>query len=34
MRGIPGANKFTCGEGVDTVLDYNPAKGDTIYYIK
>lgn len=30
MKGVLGANEFICGEGVDTVLDYNPAKGDTI----
>ena len=30
MRGSPGANEFICREGVDTVLDYNPAKVDTI----
>jgi Ca2+-binding RTX toxin-like protein len=30
MRGGPGANEFVCGDGVDTVLDYNPNKGDTI----
>jgi Ca2+-binding RTX toxin-like protein len=30
MRGGPGANEFVCGDGVDTVLDYNPGKGDTI----
>jgi Ca2+-binding RTX toxin-like protein len=30
MRGGPGANEFICGDGVDTVLDYNPAKGDII----
>lgn len=30
MRGGPGANEFICGDGVDTVLDYSPAKGDII----
>jgi hypothetical protein len=30
MRGGLGANEFICGDGVDTVLDYNPAKGDII----
>ena len=30
MRGGPGANEFICGDGVDTVLDYSPAKGDVI----
>jgi hypothetical protein len=26
----PGANEFVCGDGIDTVLDYNPAKGDIV----
>jgi Ca2+-binding RTX toxin-like protein len=30
MRGGTGANEFVCGEGVDTVLDYNPSQGDVI----
>jgi Ca2+-binding RTX toxin-like protein len=30
MRGGPGANEFVCGDGVDTILDYNPAQGDII----
>ena len=30
MRGGPGANEFICGEGIDTILDYNPAQGDVI----
>jgi Ca2+-binding RTX toxin-like protein len=30
MRGGLGANEFICGDGIDTVLDYNPAKGDII----
>jgi Ca2+-binding RTX toxin-like protein len=30
LRGGAGANEFVCGDGVDTVLDYNPAKGDVI----
>jgi Ca2+-binding RTX toxin-like protein len=30
MKGGPGANQFICGEGIDTVLDYNPADGDVI----
>jgi Ca2+-binding RTX toxin-like protein len=30
LRGGAGANEFICGDGVDTVLDYNPAKGDVI----
>lgn len=28
--GGDGADSFNCGEDVDTVLDYNPAQGDTI----
>jgi Ca2+-binding RTX toxin-like protein len=28
MRGGTDANEFVCGEGVDTVLDYNPSQGD------
>ena len=27
---FPGANEFVCGDGVDTILDYNPAQGDII----
>ena len=30
MRGGPGANEFICGDGIDTILDYNPAQGDII----
>ncbi|MFY9565458.1 MAG: hypothetical protein WAQ29_03835 [Nitrososphaeraceae archaeon] len=30
MRVRLGAHEFICGDGVDTVLDYNPAKGDII----
>lgn len=30
MREGTGANEFVCGEGVDTVLDYNPSQGDVI----
>jgi hypothetical protein len=30
MLGGPGANYFECGDGVDTVLDYSPSKGDII----
>jgi Ca2+-binding RTX toxin-like protein len=30
LKGGSGANDFICGDGVDTVLDYDPAKGDTI----
>jgi Ca2+-binding RTX toxin-like protein len=30
LRGGAGANEFVCGDGVDTVLDYNPAQGDVI----
>jgi hypothetical protein len=30
MRGGLGANEFICGTDVDTVLGYNPAKGDII----
>jgi hypothetical protein len=30
MRGGLDANEFICGTGVDTVLGYNPAKGNTI----
>jgi RTX calcium-binding nonapeptide repeat (4 copies) len=28
LKGGPSADQFICGEGIDTVLDYNPAKGD------
>jgi Ca2+-binding RTX toxin-like protein len=30
MKGGEGKNRFVCADGVDTVLDYNPSKGDTI----
>lgn len=30
LTGGPGADKFTCGEGNDTIKDYNPKEGDTI----
>ena len=30
LTGGPGADKFTCGEGNDTINDYNPKEGDTI----
>ena len=30
MLGGPGANYFECGEGMDTVLDYSPSRGDII----
>ena len=30
LKGGAGANRFVCADGVDTVLDYNPSKGDTI----
>ena len=30
LKGGPGKNRFVCADGVDTVLDYNPSKGDTI----
>jgi hypothetical protein len=30
LRGGAGANESVCGDGVDTVLDYDPAKGDVI----
>jgi hypothetical protein len=28
--GGTGADKFICGEGIDTIRDYNPDEGDTI----
>jgi Ca2+-binding RTX toxin-like protein len=30
LKGGAGANEFVCGDGVDTVLNYNPAQGDVI----
>ena len=30
LKGGEGKNRFICADGVDTVLDYNPSKGDTI----
>ena len=30
MKGGSGADDFICGEGIDTVLDYNPGQGDTL----
>lgn len=30
LTGGPGADKFTCGEGNDTIKDYNSDEGDTI----
>jgi hypothetical protein len=30
MRLGPGANEFIFGDGIDTILDYNPAQGDII----
>ena len=30
MIGEAGANFFDCGEGMDTIIDYNPSKGDVI----
>jgi hypothetical protein len=29
LTGGPGADTFVCGEGVDTVTDYNETEGDT-----
>ena len=28
MRWGPGANEFILGDGIDTILGYNPAQGD------
>jgi hypothetical protein len=25
-----GANYFDCGDGLDTIIDFNPAKGDIL----
>lgn len=30
LTGGPGADKFTCGEGKDTIRDYNSEEGDVI----
>ena len=30
LTGGPGADKFQCGEGNDTIKDYNPKEGDSI----
>ncbi len=30
MLGGAGANFFDCGDGMDTIIDYNPSKGDVI----
>jgi hypothetical protein len=30
LTGGPGADKFMCGEGNDTIKDYNPKEGDII----
>ena len=30
LTGGPGADKFQCGEGNDTIKDYNPKEGDII----
>lgn len=30
MTGGPGADKFTCSEGDDTIKDFNPKEGDVI----
>ena len=30
LTGGPGADKFTCGEGNDTIEDFNPKEGDVI----
>jgi hypothetical protein len=30
LTGGPGADKFTCGEGNDTIKDYKPKEGDVI----
>jgi Ca2+-binding RTX toxin-like protein len=30
LTGGAGADKFTCGEGNDTIKDYNPKEGDVI----
>ncbi len=30
LYGGPGSNYFDCGDGIDTVVDYNPSQGDVI----
>ena len=30
LTGGPGADKFMCGEGNDTIRDYNSKEGDTL----
>lgn len=30
LTGGPGADKFTCGQGNDTIIDYDPEEGDVI----
>jgi Ca2+-binding RTX toxin-like protein len=30
LKGGEGKNRFVCADGVDTVLDYEPSKGDTV----
>jgi Ca2+-binding RTX toxin-like protein len=30
LTGGPGADKFMCGQGNDTIKDYNPKDGDII----
>lgn len=30
LTGGPGADKFMCGEGNDTIIDYNPKEGDIL----
>lgn len=30
MEGGSDADQFNCGDGVDTILDYNDAQGDLI----
>jgi Ca2+-binding RTX toxin-like protein len=30
LIGGPGANYFDCGDGIDEIIDFNPAKGDIL----
>jgi Ca2+-binding RTX toxin-like protein len=30
LKGGEGKNRFVCADGVDTVLDYDPSKGDSV----
>ena len=30
LEGDKGADVFNCGEGIDIVIDFNPAQGDII----